>query len=111
MGTLPGIPNNLIVSGAVLRSLGCKQHCVGARARSCVLRAAGYLAEDAGFSLELVQRAAPEPLRVGTGFRHFTVSVPSIEAALSRAEEAGYMVVEGSGWESGEVYIQVSPAL
>lgn len=68
---------------------------------------AGYLSEDLGFSLELVQKASPPEIRVGSGFRHYTVAVPSIEAAISRATERGLGIVEGTRFEQGEVYIRV----
>ena len=60
-------------------------------------------------AFELVQKASPPVVTVGSGFRHFTVAVPSIEAALQRAMARGADIVEGSGWEAGEVYIRVRP--
>ena len=58
-------------------------------------------------AFELVQKASPPEVRVGSGFRHFSVAVPSIEVALQRAAARGAAIIEGSGWEAGEVYIQV----
>lgn len=61
-------------------------------------------------AFELVQKASPPDVRIGRGFRHFTVAVPSIEVALQRAAERGAAIIEGTGWEAGEIYIQVSSA-
>jgi hypothetical protein len=74
--------------------------------------APGYLPEEAGFSLELVQAstARQKTVDIGSGFRHFTVSVPSIKAALARAAAAEFEIVEGTAWEMGEVYIRVRSA-
>lgn len=58
-------------------------------------------------AFELVQKASPPAVNVGSGFRYFTVAVPSIEGALQRAMARGCDIVEGSGWEAGEVYIRV----
>lgn len=58
-------------------------------------------------AFELVQKAETPDIRLGSGFRHFSVSVRSIEAALQRAMDSGYEIVEGTGWEAGEVYIKV----
>jgi hypothetical protein len=68
---------------------------------------AGYLPEHKGFALEFVQKARPPSISLGSGFRHFSVAVPSIEAAISRATDFGLGIVEGKRWEKGEVYIRV----
>lgn len=67
----------------------------------------GYQAEDKGVAFELVQKAGDEPIDIGSGFRHFSVAVPSIEGALQRAMNDGYEIVEGVDFEAGEVYIRV----
>lgn len=66
----------------------------------------GYQAEDKGVAFELVQKAGDEPIDIGSGFRHFSVAVPSIEGALQRAMNDGYEIVEGVDFEAGEVYIR-----
>jgi hypothetical protein len=60
-------------------------------------------------AFELVQKAATPDIRLGSGFRHFSVSVRSIEGALQRAMYGGLDIVEGTQWEAGEVYIKVRP--
>jgi hypothetical protein len=86
------------------------------RGRSCTRASvpatgpcAGYLPEERGMAFELVQKAATPDIRLGSGFRHFSVSVRSIEGALQRAMYGGLDIVEGTQWEAGEVYIKVRP--
>jgi hypothetical protein len=69
---------------------------------------AGYQSEDKGVAFELVQKAGAQEIEIGSGFRHFSVAVPSIEGALQRAMDAGYEIVEGEGFEAGEIYIRVT---
>lgn len=71
-----------------------------------VLRA-GYQSEEKGVAFELVQKAGAQEIDIGSGFRHFSVTVPSIEGALQRAMDDGYDIIEGVGFEAGEVYIRV----
>jgi hypothetical protein len=73
----------------------------------CAWTSAGYLPERDGLALEFVQKARPQNISIGSGFRHFSVAVPSIEAAISKATERGLGIVEGTWWEKGEVYIRV----
>ena len=58
-------------------------------------------------AFELVQKPGKQDIAIGSGFRHFSVAVPSIEGALQRAMDDGYEIVEGESFEAGEVYIRV----
>lgn len=58
-------------------------------------------------AFELVQKPGTQEIGIGSGFRHFSVAVPSIEGALQRAMDDGYEIVEGEDFEAGEIYIRV----